>query len=51
MPYIDKTKKKKVVTKDMNFTLRKRWSKGGGSADIRMTTKLLEAICDKIGLE
>ncbi len=46
-----KSKKKTEPKKDNSSTLRKRWKKGGGSADIRMTTKLLEAICDKIELK
>lgn len=47
--------KKKTASKPKKdnpiSTLRERWSKGGGSADIRMTTQLINAICDKIELK
>lgn len=51
MPNLNKIKNEKKPEKESSPTLRERWRKGGGSADIRMTTKLLEDICDKIQLK
>lgn len=50
----DKSKKSTISTKskkDSNPTLREQWNKSGASADIRKTTEIINAICDKIELK
>lgn len=53
MSYTDKAKKKKekVTEDEINPTVREQWNKNGGSANIRRTTQLINAICDKVGLK